>query len=65
MEKRVSKKVENYQVEFKDNIKKWLKERNLLIVKENWSHGNDDDTSDFLKFIYDYNSVYVLNSGII
>lgn len=57
MEKRVSKKVENYQVEFKDNIKKWLKERNLLIVKENWSHGNDDDTSDFLKFIYDYNSL--------
>ena len=57
MEKRVTKKVEEYQVEFKDNIKKWLKERDLLVVKENWSDGNDDDTSDFLKFIYDYNSL--------
>ena len=57
MEKRVTKKVEEYQVEFKDNIKKWLKERDLLVVKENWSDGNDDDTSEFLKFIYDYNSL--------
>ena len=57
MEKRVTKKVEEYQVEFKDNIKKWLKDRDLLVVKENWSDGNDDDTSEFLKFIYDYNSL--------
>ena len=54
MEKRVTKKVEEYQVEFKDNIKKWLKERDLLVVKENWSDGNEDDTSEFLKYIYDY-----------
>ena len=57
MERRLTKKIEKYQVEFKDNIKKWLKERDLLVVKENWTDGNEDDTSDFLKFMYDYPSL--------
>ena len=56
MEKRLTKKIENYQIEFKGNIKKWLNEKNLLVVKEygNSAAGNEDDTSEFLKYIYDY-----------
>ena len=57
MEKRLTKKIENHQIEFKDNIKKWLKERDLLVVKENLNDGNEDDTSEFLKYIYDYQNL--------
>lgn len=52
MENRITKKVVNYQLEFKNNIKSWLNENNINLYDIN---GNMV-TSDFLKFVYDYDN---------
>jgi hypothetical protein len=52
MENRITKKVVNYQLEFKNNIKDWLNENNINIYDNN---GNVV-TSNFLKYIYDYDN---------
>ena len=58
MEKKLNKKVQEYQVEFKNNIKKWLEEQKVHIVKKNsgdmTSIMQEDKTSDLLKFVFDY-----------
>lgn len=51
MEKKLNKKVQEYQLEFKNNIKKWLQEQKIKIVQEN---NETDKTSDFLKYVFDY-----------
>lgn len=54
MERNINKKVEQYQVEFKNDIKKWLQSESAKITS---SKGTDDLTSKFLQFIFDYNSL--------
>lgn len=53
MEKRVAKKVEQYQITFKQNIKDWFSENNSYVV----SKDNTDITSEFLKFVFDFDSL--------
>ena len=52
MERRVSKKIENYQVAFKNNIKTWLEQEGCMIKS-----ATEDKTSIFLQYIYDYQSL--------
>ena len=52
MENRITKKVVNYQIEFKNDIKDWLDDKNIGLYDKN---GNTVK-SEFLKFIYDYNN---------
>ena len=49
MERRIAKKVDTHQVEFKSDIKTWLNERNARVV----SPSGEDLTSSFLLYIYD------------
>ena len=60
MEKRVAKKVEQYQITFKKNIKEWFEQNNCVVINSQNSvfHDKDKDiTSDFLKFIFDFDSI--------
>lgn len=50
MEKRITKKCEEHMSLFKDEIKTWLQENKVEI------NGNQNN-SNFLKFIYDFNSI--------
>lgn len=50
MEKRLAKKFDNHIVSFKDQIKEWFAENNCEIE-------GDANTSDFLKFVYDFNGI--------
>ena len=58
MEKRISKKCEDHVLEFKDEIKKWLEENNISL-------SGDQTMSQFLEFIYDYNTVYLSKEDFI
>jgi len=50
MEKRVVKKCEDHLIDFKEKIHEWISKNDIqLIGKQN--------TSDFLKFIYDFNAI--------
>jgi len=49
MEKRVAKKIETYQVEFKNAIKKWMEDSKCRII-----NSCEDKTTEFLNFMYDY-----------
>jgi hypothetical protein len=53
MEKRVAKKVEQYQITFKKNIKDWIDQNECVVMNPN----NDDITSEFLKFVFDFDSI--------
>jgi len=53
MEKNLNKKVQEYQLGFKNDIKKWLEDTKTSIVTNN---SVDNKTSDFLKFVFDYTS---------
>lgn len=53
MERRIVSKVETYQVNFKNDIKKWFSENGCTTVNKN----GDDISSDFLQFVYDYASI--------
>jgi hypothetical protein len=57
MEKRLSKKIETYQVDFKNAIKKWLEDSNCRITNKTSANSEIDKTNDFLMFIYDYDGV--------
>ena len=51
MEKNLNKKVQEYQLGFKNDIKKWLEDNNY---NSNSNDKDKDKTSEFLKFVYDY-----------
>jgi hypothetical protein len=66
MEKRISKKIDTHQVEFKNAIREWIKTNNVKIIGYNDDENEDntdeqettiDKTSNFLQFVYDYNGV--------
>lgn len=50
MEKRLAKKFDTHIVQFKDQIKDWLTDNKCHIT-------GDANTSDFLKFIYDFDGI--------
>lgn len=53
MEKNLNKKVQEYQLGFKNDIKKWFEDTKTGIFTNN---SNDNKTSEFLKFVFDYTS---------
>ena len=53
MEKHINQKIEQYQVAFKNDIKKWLLTHNISVVDSK----NTVMNGEFLQFIYDYNSM--------
>lgn len=55
MERRITKKIANYQVNFKDAIKKWLNDENIKMLDLE----KQDKTSEFLQFIYDFNGIEI------
>jgi hypothetical protein len=59
MEKNLNKKVQEYQLSFKNDIKKWLEDTKTSIVTNN---SVDNKTSDFLKFVFDYTSFELTKS---
>lgn len=50
MEKRLAKKFDTHIVQFKDEIKEWFVDNNCQIQ-------GDANTSDFLKFVYDFDGI--------
>jgi hypothetical protein len=54
MENQINKKLEQFQVKFKEGIKEWITLRKIVLVDPITSN---DCTSDFLKFVYDCNSM--------
>jgi len=60
MEKHIKQKIEEYQISFKNDIKKWLSTHNVLMTdsKDKQSVLN----GEFLQFIYDYNSMQMNES---
>tara|TARA_B100000767_G_C19590445_1_gene461195 strand:+ start:329 stop:853 length:525 start_codon:yes stop_codon:yes gene_type:complete len=57
MERRLNKKIDDYQENFKSDISKWLKTNNCKVMKE-----ENDMTNNFVRFIHDYNSL-IFESG--
>ena len=55
MEHRIIKKVETYQVNFKDVIKEWIAKQQVSIIGVN----NVDKKSEFLQFVYDYTGINI------
>jgi len=55
METKINSKLEQYQLNFKDSIKKWLQEEGAVIT----SSENVDITSNFIQFVYDYSNISI------
>jgi hypothetical protein len=54
MENKINVKLEKHQLLFKQTIKEWLETHNAAIKCD-----DQDKTSDFLQFIYDYNNMSI------
>lgn len=54
MENQINKKLEQFQVKFKEGIKEWIMTRHISMVDPK---NSNDYTSDFLKFVYDSTSM--------
>ncbi len=58
MERRITKKIELYQHDFKSAIKDYIETNNVHVVNNNNNNNNNDNvTSDFLKFVYDFQNI--------
>lgn len=53
MRKKITAKVDEYMIDFKNSIKDYFQENNLKVT----NNEKEDEISDFLKFIYDYKSI--------
>ena len=60
MEKHINAKIDQYQLKFKSDIKEWLASRNLYVTDQ--QHVNQ--TSEFMKFVYDYNGIHIENTDL-
>ena len=62
MEKQINQKIEQYQVQFKSDIKDWLATHNASIM------GSKDKSlvlnGEFLQFIYDYNNMQINDTDL-
>jgi len=54
MEKHINAKIEQYQVQFKADIKEWITTRNIVITDKAQAINCN---SEFMQFIYDYNGI--------
>lgn len=54
MENKINSKIDNYQLNFKNAIKEWMKENNTVVLCN-----GADKTSEFLQFIYDYSKMSI------
>ena len=54
MEKRVSKKLTEYQINFKNDIRDWINSHNGTFVT---SDTNTDITGEFMRYLYDYSKL--------
>ena len=52
MEKRISKRIEQHQIDFKNAIKAYVEKKGCCV-----QCNNEDMTSDFLKFIFDFENM--------
>jgi hypothetical protein len=55
MEKQVNQKIEQFQVQFKNDIKDWLTAHHISMVNETMVSMN----GEFLKYIYDYTNMKI------
>jgi hypothetical protein len=55
MEKHITQKLEKFQIQFKTDIKEWLTSHNATVSDS--KHPTNNLDSEFLKFVYDYNSM--------
>ena len=55
MEKHINHKIEQYQVDFKNDIKTWITSHNVSIIDNKDKHTVMN--GEFLQFIYDYGSM--------
>ena len=55
MEKRLKGRLDEYIIDYKDNLKKWISENNCILYD---LQGNNK-TSEFLQFLYDYKTFTV------
>ena len=53
MERRITKKVENHAIQFKNAIKDYLTNNKVNMVSDD----TENLTSDFLRFVFDYSGV--------
>lgn len=60
MERRITKKVEQYQHDFKSAIKEYLDKHNIAVVQN-----SANITSDFLKFVYDFQNIELTKDDFI
>lgn len=52
MEKRISKRIEQHQIDFKNAIKSYLDKKDCRLQSD-----SEDITSDFLKFVFDFENM--------
>ncbi len=58
MEKKINKMAQEYQLDFKNNIKKWLEE------KDTKKTINEETKSELLKYIFDYNTFEITKEDL-
>ena len=61
MENQINKKLEQFQLKFKEDIKDWITTRHISMIN---AADATDYTSDFLKFIYDCNSMKLIGDDL-
>lgn len=54
MERRVTTKIDNHQIAFKDAIQEWLKTNDCKVIKN-----GEDISGEFSKFIYEHPSIVI------
>ena len=61
MKKKISQKVDNYIIQFKNDIKNYIQQNQIVLSTLNLEATSDENEnsviSDFLKYIYDYKSL--------
>jgi hypothetical protein len=57
MEKHLNQKIEQYQVQFKNDIKEWLTSHHVTMTDS--VHPSNSLNGEFLQFIFDYNNIQI------
>ena len=65
MDKKINKMVQEYQLDFKNSIKKWMEENKVRVVlKKEEEEEEEDKTSDLLKYVFDYNTFEITKEDL-
>jgi hypothetical protein len=62
MDKKINKMVQEYQLEFKNSIKKWMEENKVRVVFK--KEEEEDKTSELLKYVFDYNTFEITKEDL-